>query len=102
MTILEGVVIFVTGGTMAKLIDVWLGRRRAAAEVDHLEAQTGHEVVAAAGEVIQHYRTLVDQLTKDVAYMKGELARLQAELDEERSLRLILAENLAALQNSEN
>lgn len=38
MTILEGVVIFVTGGTMAKLIDVWLGRRRAAAEVDHLEA----------------------------------------------------------------
>lgn len=102
MTTWEGVAVFITGGALTKLAEVlvsWLlGRRRAVAEAENLDAKTGHEVVVAAGEVVQHYKSLVEQLTRDVSTLKQEMALLRRELDEERKLRLDLELTLAALQ----
>lgn len=102
MTTWEGVAVFITGGALTKLAEVlvlWLlGRRRAVAEAENLDAKTGHEVVVAAGEVVQHYKLLVEQLTRDVSTLKQEVGLLRRELDEERKLRLDLELTLAALQ----
>ncbi len=102
MTTWEGVAVFITGGALTKLAEVlvsWLlGRRRAVAEAENLDAKTGHEVVVAAGEVVQHYKSLVEQLTRDVSTLKQEMVLLRRELDEERKLRLDLELTLAALQ----
>lgn len=102
MTFWEGIAVFATGGALTKLAEVvvaWLlGRRRAQAEAENLEAKTGHEVVVAAGEVVQHYKSLVEQLNRDVLALKQEVSLLRRELDDERKLRLDLELTLAALQ----
>lgn len=97
----EFLLILVTGGTLTKIIeliiDVIKSKRANQSEmatVHKIEADTGEIIVKSAGEVVQHYKQMVEQLRADVDNLKKRVAELERELANEQNLRQILELNL--------
>lgn len=97
----EFLLILVTGGTLTKIIeliiDVIKSKRANQSEIaaaHKIEADTGEIIVKSAGEVIQHYKQMVEQLRADVDALKKRVSELENELINEQKLRQLLELNL--------